>query len=281
MASRKVDVPPLIYGSGPLTLIVIALSVHGNMTRRELSSVTTLHKTRVTRLLNQLKRRKLVLDFTWGGKTTLTGTLGRRRKNPTSERMWALDPHHPLFLRIGDLGRCLAKQFPTPNDRTIKQMRRYHGPRLAKYQITGDEWKIFGDAPIARTLLLLSWAHNVPIEKMTTLLGRGRGTRVSISILERYGIVTTRWHGSEHQVSLNPDFCAYYSLRGTGRVIDKATGAEHKYLAQARQKALLRKRALQHNKSWQARRKRREREQAKSSGSLPLQTEGTKRRKPL
>ncbi len=244
MPRRKVDVPPLIYGSGPLTLIVIALSLHGNLTTRELSSVTTLHKTRVNRLLNQLKRQRLAIDFPWGGYRTLTGPPGRRIKNPARDKMWALDPHHPLFLRIGDLARCLARQFPTPNDRLKKKPRKYNGPRLAKYQIAGEEWKIFGDAPLSRILLLLAWANNVPIEKMSTLLGRGRGTRNSISVLERYGIVTARWHGHEHQVSLNPAFCAYWSLREINRKIDLESGREYKSLAQARWKALLRKQML-------------------------------------
>ncbi len=244
MPPRKVDVPPIFYDSRPSTLIIIALSVHGNMTKRELSRVTTLEKSRVTRLLNQLKQRKLAIDYKWGG----SPMPGHNTKIPSRDKMWALDPHHPLFLRIGDLARCLARKYPTPRDRLNKGPRRYHGPRLPKYDLPADDLKVFGEKPIARTLMLLCWARNVPVEKMTALLGRGRGTRDSLALLESYEIISTRWLGSQHQASLKRAFCAYWSLLELGRAIDRATGLEYKPLARARRASFNRERLSLRNR---------------------------------
>lgn len=238
MPKTKTPYPPLILESSPHTLVFVALGVNGAMTPSELNLVTKLEQSRLTRILNRMQRRRLVIKYPWHGNAFLKGGLRTNHKR----FLWALDPHHPQFLRFGRFAGCLVKDFPLPAQRSNKRIRSYNGPRFEKYDVPQDEIHPLGTGHRTRILMLLSRVKSVPIETLSGKLGHGRATWKSLRILERFGIVSLRWSGTQHLASLNPEFCGYWSIRKMCRAVDAATGHTYKGLALSLRANLNRKR---------------------------------------
>lgn len=264
MPRRANDVPRLFFDSSTLTIVVIALAKFGPLTSPELAEVCNLDRTRISRSLAKLERLGITIRYAWAGRRPKTGEKWLRSLKGAIPSLYDLDRGHPLFLRIGDLGRCLARNFAPPG--TPRQGRRhYRGPKPAAKPLTKEDLRLFGDTPAARILYFLSWARNVPIRQMGSALNISKGINHTVKVLKRHGIVAGNATHDSHRLNLNKEFCAYWSMLEIGRAIDRITGLEFKGLARARRvklaikkmraihrRAALRRQAVLKNRKYRA-----------------------------
>lgn len=278
MPQRITDLPPLFGGSTTQTLLVIALAVNGSVTYEELVHMTDLDQSRVVKAMKALERRRVVMSYPWASRHQRI-TPVRSNRLP---KLWDLDRANPLFRRIGILARCLARDFPTPRARRKKTSRQFAGPfPTGPYVLTKAEARLFGDTPKARMLIFLSWALNVPIEQLGKSLSMSRRALKTVQLWERYGIVKSTRRKNLHEVTLNKEFCAYWSLLEIGREIDRLTGFEFKGLAAARRIKLALVKIKKINRYATQRRLERERLDAfliENRSSVPSENVGTEER---
>lgn len=166
---RHMPWPPLINDSSIHPALVMAFTLHGALTIDELMQITGItERTHLQKRLGELRARKIFTQYRWGGNEFLKG--GKKPTNwLVSNRMWALDPRHPLYRPMRTLARALAKGFPLPGERPLKWDRHYTGPREPIYDLDPPDLQILGQTEASRMIMFLSHASNIPTEKHTTL----------------------------------------------------------------------------------------------------------------
>lgn len=239
--------PPLIGSSPVQTALVMAFAAYGSCTITELCELLELERTNITKRLRELEHKHIVTKRHWAGNAYIK--YGATRSSDTwmsREYIWDLDRRHPLFRKLFTLGRRLRRSFPLPSTtRTyFRKYSRYRGPRGAQFQLSSDEYYVFGQDPKGWLLMFLARTEKgVPIETAGKMLGRGAATiQSTVRLWEQWGIVRSERRSTERLLSLDKSFCAYNVLRRLAREIDRATGGEFKALSHLRKIGLIRKR---------------------------------------
>lgn len=227
----------------------MALANNGSLTRAELVSVLHLERTHVLKRLHELRAKKIVTSYYWGGNAFKKGA----EKPPnwrSPELMWALDPRHPFYRKILAMARYLVKSFPLAQRGPVRWGRRYRRARTPVHALPQADLYVIGDRSPCRVLMMLSRRQNMRIGTLQRLLGLGKNLVEIVNTWQRWGVLKSEYlagKGRPHVVSLDPEFCAYRQLRELCRAIDQATGSEFLALTTSRRIAIARQTLAQIN----------------------------------
>ncbi len=227
----------------------MALGNNGSLTQAELVTVLRLKRTHVLKRLHELREKKIVTSYVWGGNAHNKGAKGPPNwRSP--ELMWALDPRHPFYRKILALARYLLKSFPLARRGPVKWGRRYRQARTPVHTIPQSDLYVIGDRSPCRVVMMLSRRGNMRIGTLQRLLGLGKNLVEIVNAWQRWGILKSEYpagKGRPHVVSLDIEFCAYWQLRELCRAIDQATGSEFLALTKSRRIAIARQTFAQVN----------------------------------
>jgi hypothetical protein len=230
--------PPIIGTSSVKTAIIMAMGKYGGLTIDELCDTLQLPPPHVNKRLIELRSQRIVTSFRWGGNTHLKSGGPPPPRRLLQKLMWTIDPRHPLLRRLLRLGRLLEKTFPLPGPAPVKTRRQLiQLPRFPQLSLSNSELQVFGVAPMARVIMMLSRVSKMRVYSLRKILGLSKAAIDPQNLLISYGLLNIerpRGPRGPCLVSLNREFRAYSYIRSLARTIDKLTGEEYLALTKSR-----------------------------------------------